>query len=211
MALGSVSSAAHSVESASVSGRATMMRFDEFVEKSGVAVCPVDRFAGFVVEVGVPADWEPVDSAAGMRVWVFRSDPRIDQFCANAVLTMHRLEAPLDAGEVFAMLVDQQLQSVPGCHELHRDLAAATDGAGVAGALAMQITHELGTIDSVSRTRIITTEQETLIAQLTVTALHDSPVDRSNVWLTVRMDAAPGPVSADQHSGAPVAGTRAGH
>jgi hypothetical protein len=108
-------------------------------------------------------------------------------------------------------LVDQQLQSVPGCHELHRDLAAATDGAGVAGALAMQITHELGTIDSVSRTRIITTEQETLIAQLTVTALHDSPVDRSNVWLTVRTGAAVSPVSADQHGGTPVTGTRAGH
>jgi hypothetical protein len=103
------------------------------------------------------------------------------------------------------------MQSVPGCHELHRDLAAATERAGVAGALAMQITHELGTIDSVSRTRIITTEQETLIAQLTVTALHDSPVDRSNVWLTVRMDAAAGPVSADQHSSVPVAGTRTGH
>jgi hypothetical protein len=39
----------------------------------------------------------------------------------------------------------------------------------------------------------------------------DSPVDRSNVWLTVRMDAAAGPASADQHGGVPVAGTRAGH
>lgn len=89
------------------------------------------------------------------------------------------------------MLADQQVQSVPGCHELHRELAAATD--------------------TVSRARIITTEQETLIAQLTVTALHDSPVDRTNIWLTVRMGAAAGPASAGHHSGAPVAGTREGH
>jgi hypothetical protein len=187
------------------------MRFDEFVEKYGVAVSPVDRFAGFVVEVGVPADWEPFDSAPGARVWVCRDDPRIDEFCANAVLTMHRVEAPLDASEVFAMLADQQLQTVPGCHELHRELAAATEGAGVVGALAMQITHELGTIDSVSRSRIITAEQETLIAQLTATALHVSPVDRRNIWLTVRMGAVAGSVSAGHHGGAPVAAPREGH
>jgi hypothetical protein len=186
------------------------MRFDEFVEKDGVAVSPVDRFAGFVVEVGVPADWEPFDSAPGMRVWVCRGDLRIDEFCANAVLTMHRVEAPLDAGEVFAMLVDQQVQSVPGCHELHRELAVATEGAGVVGALAIRITSEFGVIDSSSRSRIITTEQETLIAQLTVTALHDSPVDRENIWLTVRMGAAAGTASANQLGGVPVAGTRDG-
>jgi hypothetical protein len=187
------------------------VRFDEFVEKCGVAVSPVDRFARFVVEVGVPQGWEPFDSAPGARVWVCRDDPRIDEFCANAVLTMHRVDAPLDTSEVFAMLADQQLQTVPECHELHRELAAATEGAGVVGALAMQITHELGTIDSVSRSRIITAEQETLIAQLTVTALHDSPADRASVWLTVRKVVASGSASAAHHSGAPVAGTREGH
>jgi Probable lipoprotein LpqN len=187
------------------------MRFDEFAEKCGVAVSPVDRFAGFVVEVGVPPGWEPFDSAPGMRLWICRNDPRIDEFCANAVLTMHRVEASFDASEVFAMLVDQQLQSVPGCHELHRELAVDTESAGVVGALAVQITHELGTIDSVCRSRIITTEQETLIAQLTVTALHDSPVDRANIWLTVRMGAAAGSASAGHHSGVPVSGTRDDH
>lgn len=33
----------------------------------------------------------------------------------------------------------------------------------------MRMAHEFGTLDSMSRSRIITTEQETLIAQLTVT------------------------------------------
>ena len=74
------------------------------------------------------------------------------------------------------MLVEQQLQSVSGCREQRRELAAATDGKGLVGVLAMQITDALGVIDSVSRSRIITTEQETLIAQLTVTGLYNSPV-----------------------------------
>lgn len=187
------------------------MRFADFVESHGLAVSSVDRFDGFVVEVGVPPGWEPFDSAAGIRVWVCRTDPRIDEFCANAVLTMHRVEAPLDADEVFAMLVDQQLQSVPTCHELNHEVAGATEGPGIVGVLAMQITHELGTIDSASRSRIITTEQETLIAQLTVTALHDSPVGRANIWLSVRMGTAAGSASADDRGGAPVTGMRRGH
>ena len=187
------------------------MRFDEFVENHGIAVFSVDRFAGLVVEVGVPSGWETFDSGTEVRVWVCRTDPRISEFCAIAVLTMHRVETALDSGEVFAMLIEQQLQSVPGCHELHRDLAPATEGAGVVGTLAMQITHELGTIDSVSRSRIITTEQETLIAQLTVTALHDSPVERAHIWLSVRSGAAAGPASAGHHGAVPVAGTRDRH
>jgi len=187
------------------------MRFDEFVEAHAVVVSPVDEFAGFVVEVGIPADWTPFDSAPGMRVWIWRTDPHIHEFCANAVLTLHRVEAVLDPGEVFAMLVAQQLQSVPGSHELHRELASATDGVGMVGALAMHITRELGTIDSESRSRIITAEQETLIAQMTVTALDDSPVNRADVWLTVRRGASAGPVSAGHRRGVPVAGPRDGH
>ncbi|MDD7814689.1 LpqN/LpqT family lipoprotein [Mycobacterium sp. CSUR Q5927] len=179
------------------------MRFDEFVALNGVALSPVDRFDGFAVDVGVPPDWEPFDSAAGIGVWICRSDPRIDQFCANAVLTLHHVEAPLDAADVFAMLSEQQLQSVPGCRELHRELATATEGPGVTGVLTMQINHELGVLDSVSRSRIITTEQETLIAQLTVTALHDSPVDRENIWLAVRLAAAVRPPTGND-GGAPV-------
>lgn len=162
------------------------MRFDEFIAGNGVAVSAVDRFDGFAVDVGVPPDWDPFDSAPGIGVWVCRGDPRIGQFCPNAVLTLNHVEVPLDAAGVFAMLSEQQLQSVPGSRERYRELAAATGGPGVTGVLAMQISHELGILDSVSRSRIITIEQETLVAQLTVTALHTSPVDRENIWLAVR-------------------------
>lgn len=176
------------------------MRLEEFLEQHSLAVFPVDRFAGYVVEVGVPPGWDLFNSVLGMRVWVCSDDPRRDEFCANAVLTMHRVEGVLEAGDVFTMLTEQQLHSVPGCRELHRELAAATDGPGVAGALFTRIADELGTIDSVSRSRIISAEQETLIAQLTVTALQDSPVDRAHIWLSVQMGAATGPTSADHHA-----------
>lgn len=179
------------------------MRFDEFTEEHGLAVSPVDRFVGFVVEVGVPPGWEPFESAEGVRVWVCRADPCIDVFCANAVLTMHRVEASLDPPEVFAMLSDQQLQSAPKCRELHREFTAAREGPGSAGTLAIQIAHELGTIDSTSQSRIITAERETLIAQLTVTALHDSPMDGSGVWLTTRSGPVTNPTSAGYHGAIP--------
>lgn len=166
------------------------MRFDEFVHDRGVAVAPVDGFDDFVVQVGLPPDWEPADSAAGMQLWICRDDPAVGQFCANAVLTMHRVDEPLDPADVFAMLVEQQLQSLPGSREIHRDLAPSADGAGVLGLLALKVTHDdLGTLESVSRTRIITADRETLIAQLTVSALHDSPAIRAPVWLTVRASA----------------------
>jgi|GEM_PF-3843274 len=181
------------------------MRFDEFVATHGVATSPTERFAGLVVEVEAPPDWELFDSALGVRVWVRRDDPCIEQFCANAVLTMHRLQVALDAGEVFAMLTEQQLRTVPGSRELHRELAAADGGVGMAGVLFMQINDQPGTIDSISRCRIITTERETLIAQLTVTALHESPVDRAHVRLTVRAGAVADSTSAGQVGGAPVA------
>ena len=188
-------------------GATAAMRFDEFLNARGVAVSLVDGFVGYVLQVGLPPDWEPVDSTAGVQVWACRDDPRIDEFCANAVLTMHRLAAPLDAGDVFAMLADQQLHSMPKSRERHRDLAPATDGAGVLGSLAMEITTDLGTLDSVSRTRIVTTERETLIAQLTISALHDSPVDRDHVWLTVRTGAATGSASPTHHSAVQVGTT----
>lgn len=191
------------------------MRFDEFVKLHGIAVTPVDRFDGLAVEVEGPPGWEHFDSALGGRIWICRTDPRISDFCANAVLTMHRVEASLDAGEVFAMLAEQQLQSVQGCHELHRTFADAPEGPGTLGTLAMQITHERGTLDSESQSRIITTEKEMRIAQLTVTGLHDSPVDRSNVRLSARRDAtvptdgAAGPASTRGHDSAPIHGRAA--
>jgi hypothetical protein len=188
-----------------------MTRFDEFVQKYGVSVTPVARFAGFVVEVGLPTNWEPLNSAPGLQLWVCRDEPRTGEFCANAVLTMHRVEASLDAGEVFAMLVEQQLQSVPGCRERHHELEAATEGVGVVGGVAMQITHELGNLDSYSRTRIITTERETFIAQLTVTALQHSIEGRAHIWLTVRTGGAAGSTSAGQRRTVPASRKQDGH
>jgi hypothetical protein len=185
------------------------MRFDKFVEKRGLAVSPVNRFAGFIVEVGVPPGWEPFDSAPGLRVWAWRDDPCIEKFCANAVLTMHRVEAPLNPADVFTMLAEQQLQSVPGCRELRRALGPAGESAGVHGYLALRITYELGAIDSASQTRIITAEQETLIAQLTVTAQHDSPANQAHIRLTVRPGATAAPAAAGGYRGfAPATGTR---
>lgn len=146
---------------------------------------PVDRFAGLVVEVGAPPGWKLLDSAAGIRVWVCRAEPS-SNFCANAVLTMHRIEAVLPADGVFAMLAEQQVESVSGCSQVWQELAVATEGAGMVGVLSMKLDHEFGTVESESRSRIITTEQETLIAQLTVTALEDSQLRASDVWLTVK-------------------------
>ncbi|RAU92529.1 hypothetical protein DQP58_18425 [Mycobacterium colombiense] len=125
------------------------------------------------------------------------------------MLTMHRVQVPLDPAEVFVMLCEQQLQTAPRCRELHREFTAAAEGVGMVGALAMQIAHEVGTVDSASQSRIIAAERETLIAQLTVTALHDSPVDRAHIWLTARS----GPVASPAPVGhqAPVTETREGH
>ncbi|BBN48955.1 hypothetical protein MOKP45_37130 [Mycobacterium avium subsp. hominissuis] len=76
----------------------------------------------------------------------------------------------------------------------------------------MQITHELGAIESVSRSRIITAEEETLIAQLTMTVLRDSPVERANIWLAVHKRAAvAGPASDDHHRNAPATTMRDRH
>jgi hypothetical protein len=162
------------------------LRFDHYLQESGVVARPVDVFPGLVVDVGARPGWEAWNSSVGVRVWICRTDPFIDEFCANAVLTMHRVAAVLNPAEVFGMLVDQQVLGVPGCRAVQQGQLAATEGPGVVGSLAMEITRERGTIDGLSTTRIVTTEQETLIAQLTVMALRDSPVDRDGVWLTVR-------------------------
>ena len=146
------------------------MRFDEFLQQHGIVAVPVDRFDGFEVSVVGPHDWEAVEDRPGMRIWVWREDPYLQQFCANAVLTMHRVAVALDPPEVFAMLSDEQVHLVPGCHEHQRTSAPAEDGIGLQGTLSSQFDSEFGTIDSISRTRIIPTAQATLIAQLTLTA-----------------------------------------
>lgn len=188
------------------------MRFDEFIHASGISAVPVERFPGLVVEVGLPAGWYPFEGDVGVRVWGCRSDPCIDVFCANAVLTMHRIETRLDPADAFAMLVEQQLQTVAGARERTRAVSAATEGPGVMGLLTMEITDGLGVIDSLTRSRIVAADGETMVSQLTTTALRDSPVNRANVWMTLRSGDASGSASWGSHKGGvPITGTRDRH
>ena len=103
------------------------------------------------------------------------------------------------------------MQALPDSHELRRDLVAAAEGPGFAGVLDMSIAAEAGTVDSLSLSRIIADDRRTWIAQLTLTCLADSPVDRAGVWLRIRTGdgAAIGPDSVAQ-PGAPLAGSEGG-
>ncbi|KAA0112352.1 hypothetical protein CIW47_00880 [Mycolicibacterium sp. P1-5] len=185
------------------------MRFDEFVAESGIAVLPGDQCPGCAIQVALPPGWVPFDSAPGVAVWVSQSDPLASEFCANAVLTVHRVQSVLDCGAVFMMLAEQQLQSVPGCHERSRELTAAEEGSGIAGTLAMEFAHEFGALDSICRSRIVAMDEETLIVQLTTSVLRDSPVVREPVRLVVRRDVPRDGGSDDQNRVAP-ANTRPG-
>ena len=168
------------------------MRFDEYLRHIGIVAIPVDSFDGFEVDVEGPAGWEAVESQPGMRIWIWPEDPYRQQFCGNAVLTMHRVPVSLDPADVFEMLCDEQVQLVGGGHERYRAGQLAEDGIGIRGMLSVQFDSEFGAIGSASQTRIITAAQETLIAQLTVTALLGSPANVANVRLTVvSADAAP--------------------
>ena len=132
------------------------------------------------------------------------TEPRIKDFGANAVLTMHVMESVLDGATVFSALCEQQLHMLSGGRELKRELSTATEGPGYTGLFVTQLTADVGTVDSVARSRIVTTDSETLIAQLTVTALHDSPVDWSAIWLTVETGTAAGAELAGGDSGIPI-------
>jgi hypothetical protein len=168
------------------------MRFDEYLQQRGITAVPVDRMDGFEVTVEGPQDWEPLEAQPGLRIWVWPQDPYRQQFCANAVLTMHRIAVELDPAEVFSMLSEEQVLVVPGCHVRERASAPAEDSTigGIQGMLSSQFDSEFGPVDSLSRTRIITADQQTLIAQLTLTALHVSSVDWAGIHLSVVADAA---------------------
>ena len=163
----------------------TAVRFDEYLRAHAVTATAADRFDAFDVDVVGPPDWEPVDYQPGMRIWVWRKDPNIERFAANAVLTLHRVEATLDPEQAFAMLCEQQLHSVADCQERYRILEPAADNIGVQGLLTSRIGYDLGTLDSVTQTRIVIADAATLIAQLTITALDDSPVDWEHIRLSV--------------------------
>jgi hypothetical protein len=186
------------------------VHFDEFVQANQLHVAPVEQCEGLQVEVGLPPDWDPFQSSPGMRIWVWRNDPCRETFCANAVLTMNRVDSPLDPAAVFTMLCGQQVHALPDSQELRRELAAATEGPGVTGVFDMSITAEVGRVDSLSLSRIVADDQRTWITQLTVTALADSPVDRTGIWLRIRtVGGAIDPESIAQ-PGAPLAGSEGG-
>ena len=161
------------------------MELVDFLAQHHIAVLPVDEFPGLAVGVLFPAGWEPFDDQGWMRVWTWADDPHRELFCASAVLTTHRVEARVDAGEMFTMLCDHQRKSLLNAREAHREFATATEGPGKVGVLALEIDHAAGTMDSLTHTRIVTTDGELLIAQLTVTALHDSRPDWSHIRLAV--------------------------
>ena len=162
------------------------MRFDTYLEERGISAAPVDRFYGIEVDVDGPPDWEAVESRPGMRIWIWPDDPYRQQFCGNAVLTMHRISTVLDPLEVFEMLCNEQVHLVGGCHERYRAWRPAVDGVGIDGMLSSQFDSQVGSIGSASQSRIIAPGQETLIAQLTVTALLGSPANSANIRLTVK-------------------------
>jgi hypothetical protein len=161
------------------------MQFDEYLAAHGVRVAPLEDFPGYLVEVGLPEDWKPVEAAPGVRAWAWMADPQLEVFCANAVLTMHRLSVTIDPTEVFAMLCEQQLHMLAGSVEHSRSLTDAVDGPGILGVLETRIPSERGTLDSTSITRVLTNGGQTFIAQLTLTALPESRVDRLGIWVTV--------------------------
>ena len=184
------------------------LRFDEFVARHRIVVTPVPQFQGFAVSVVLPPDWEPFDAAhlppmPGNRVWTWPADPLIAQFGANAVLSMSQAESPVDPSAVFDMLCEWQLHMVEGSRERHRSIAPAVDGSGVIGNLTMEIPSEYGLIGSESITRIVATATQTLIAQLTISALIESPVDAAHIRLIVE-PAATGPDLAVHPGGRPV-------
>lgn len=191
------------------------VRFDEFVADNGIAVVQTDQFDGFAVSVILPPDWEPLDTEPydtmpGTQAWFWPADPCTERhhFGANAVLSTSRVEASLDPAEVFAMLCEWQVHMVGDTHERHRALEPATEGPGVVGTLMMEITTSgYGPIASVSRTRIIPAGEQTLIAQLTITALLDSPIDKAHIALTVAPSDAAGPAPVGDNGGEALATT----
>lgn len=165
------------------------LRLDEFLGNHDILMSVVEQFPEHAVDVALPPDWEPFQSPPDARVCIWRGDPDRERFCANVVLTMNQIEAVLNPAEVFSALCEWQAQLVPGTQETSRELANANEGPGVVGTLALQFPSGYGLLDSESVTRILNTNQRTLVAQLTLTALPESPVDRANIGLAVTHDA----------------------
>ena len=67
----------------------------------------------------------------------------------------------------------------------------------------MSIESQFGTIGSVSLSRVISGQRQTGIGQLTITALHDSPVNWDNIHLRVDAVAAPSEAASGGGPGGP--------
>lgn len=182
------------------------MRFDEYLAANNASVVAVDQFDDYAVNVAVPLDWDPVDTAADTPVWVWREDPSKAVFCANLVLTQSRVAAIIDPKEAFDMLCAWTIDSFPTTHEFSREVAPASEGPGILGRFGMLIHCDIGVVSSESLTRIIGTEDQTLITQLTLTAMAGSPVDRANIFLAVRPAAWAGADPTRFHERAPLTG-----
>ena len=189
-------------------------RFEEFLSRHDAGVAVVDRFAGFAVDVALPIDWTPVDTfeaTGGARAWGWPNDPCRKAFCANAVLILQRFDKTLDEETIFTLTCQRQRDSVPGCRELHRELGSAVEGPGVAGTLVLDIDHDIGPLYSVTHVRIAAGDHETLVAQLTATALEDSPLDLRHIRLTLLTDLAPEtPATVRYHGSQAGSGAAAG-
>ncbi|GAB1813208.1 hypothetical protein [Mycobacterium sp. MUNTM1] len=167
------------------------MRFGEYVARNGLVVEPVNRFAGFAVEITLPGGWQPFRSVQGMWVWCQMDASSSGAFSANAVLTMHIVADALEEGEVFGMLADEQLHSVLNCRENYREVCQAEDGIGLQGLLVLEISiPDFGAICSLTQSRIVRYGEETMIAQFTATALASAPPDQADFTLRVRPGAA---------------------
>lgn len=161
------------------------MLFDDFVQSNRLSVTSVDRFDGHTVTVTMPPDWEAIESPPDSQVWIWQADPLRGRFCANLVLTQSRIDAALDPAGVFAMLCDSTARIFTGIHEYTREVEEAAEGPGILGRFGMLINAESGVLASESLTRVISENHTTLIAQLTLTCLADSPVDRPYIRLAV--------------------------
>lgn len=158
------------------------MRFDEFLDLHGISLTAVDRYDGYIVQVAVPADWEAVDTSwSTTPVWIWREGCDTEPWRANAVLTLARADRALEPAEVFVMLCEWQVQMLTGVHEVDRDPAVAHEGPGVMGTLDLLINTDAGILESVVMSRIIATDSDTLIAQLTLTAPLESAMQRSRI------------------------------
>ena len=112
-----------------------------------------------------------------------------------------------------AAQVEAPLAALP---RIKAEATTVAENIGIAGQRYAETDQMLAekakqTIGSLSLSRIVTTQRQTLIAQLTVTALLDSPVDWDSIWFYLKPGAGSGSTRTANHAElAPVTGPVAG-